>query len=67
MSTLDLPKKVALPIKDGAPYFGLTEKACRVKISTGVWVEGKHYTRPKGGVIQLVISEIQNWQLGNGR
>jgi hypothetical protein len=67
MSTLDLARPAAMPIKKASEYFGYTEKACRNRIQTGVWVLGKHYTKPSNGPIHLVLSEIENWQLDNGR
>lgn len=40
---------------------GYTDRAVRIKIQRGVWIEGKHYKRAPDGHISIDYKAYQRW------
>lgn len=43
---------------------GYTEKAVRMKIEKGVWLQGRHYRKAPDGHITMNIQEYYKWVEG---
>lgn len=53
-------------VKRAALCTGLSEKAIRGKIDTGVWVEGREYFRDPQGGVWVDLKGVMQW-VGRGR
>lgn len=50
---------VTIPL--AATVLGLTQKAIRNKIATGVWIEGREYHRAPDGRIFVNLPSVNRW------
>lgn len=57
------PLSECVTVKVAAPATGLSQKAIRRKIETGVWIEGFQYHR-RGGSIFIDLKGYERWVRG---
>lgn len=56
--------QVLVTIRAAATQTGLTEKAIRRKIESGVWLATVEFSRAPNGQIFIDLQAVARWQLG---
>ena len=61
----DAGKMTYVTIPKAADLIGLTEKAIRRKIESGVWIEGREYRRAPDGRVYISLEGVTSWVEGS--